>query len=315
MNVFPIGEYIRQGRLDQKLTQEKLCEGICEVPTLSRLENGTQTPSRNRVIALLQRLGLPEDRFYALLTPDEMEVAVLQKEVSAASVWYSGREGEEKRQAREEGLAKLKELEQITKSDDKITQQYILCMRIIFGAPEGDYPPKEQLPMLMEAIRMTVPKFDLEEINGRLYSIDETRIIDRIADAYSRSGDHDKAADIYNQLLKYVDKHYQQITLSAGYIPLITNNYAITLGHCKRYEKAIEIAERGWEACVKRVEYRFLPSLIHTMAECYYYLGDLEKSKKLYYNAYYVYKAIGEKHNCDILERETKEHFDIEFEN
>jgi hypothetical protein len=44
-------------------------------------------------------------------------------------------------------------------------------------------------------------------------------------------------------------------------------------------------------------------------------LGDLEKSKKLYYNAYYVYKAIGEKHNCDILERETKEHFDIEFEN
>ena len=101
MNVFPIGEYIRQGRLDQKLTQEKLCEGICEAPTLSRLENGTQTPSRNRVIALLQRLGLPDDRFYALLTPNEMEIAVLQKEISAASVWYSSQEGEKKRQARD----------------------------------------------------------------------------------------------------------------------------------------------------------------------------------------------------------------------
>lgn len=315
MNVFPIGEYIRQGRMDQKLTQEELCEGICEPATLSRLENGTQTPSRNRVIALLQRLGLPDDRFYALLTPTEMEIAVLQKEISAASVWYSSREGEEKRQAREEGLAKLQELEQITKSDDKITQQYILCMRVIFGTPEGNYPPEEQLPMLMEAIRITVPGFDPEEINRRLYSIDETRVIDRIAATYSRCGDYDKAADMYNQLLKYVDKHYQQITLSAGYIPLVTSNYAITLAHCKRYEKAIEIAKRGWEACVKRVEYRLLPSLIHTMAECYFYLGNLEKSRELYCQAYYVYRAVGEQGNCNILINEAKEHLGIEFKN
>lgn len=48
-NVF-LGEYIKQRRLDLGLTQEQLCDGICEPVTLSRLENGKQTPSRNRIM-------------------------------------------------------------------------------------------------------------------------------------------------------------------------------------------------------------------------------------------------------------------------
>lgn len=44
MKNFFLGEYIKQRRLDLGLTQEQLCEGICEPMTLSRLENGKQTP-------------------------------------------------------------------------------------------------------------------------------------------------------------------------------------------------------------------------------------------------------------------------------
>ena len=62
-----LGEVIRQRRLELGLTQEELCEGICEPMTISRFENGRQTPSRNRIKALLQRLGLPDDRFFGLL--------------------------------------------------------------------------------------------------------------------------------------------------------------------------------------------------------------------------------------------------------
>ena len=52
-----LGEVIRQRRLELGLTQEELCEGICEPMTISRFENGRPTPSRNRINALLQRLG------------------------------------------------------------------------------------------------------------------------------------------------------------------------------------------------------------------------------------------------------------------
>ena len=36
-----LGEVIRQRRLELGLTQEELCEGICEPMTISRFENGS----------------------------------------------------------------------------------------------------------------------------------------------------------------------------------------------------------------------------------------------------------------------------------
>jgi transcriptional regulator with XRE-family HTH domain len=91
-NVF-LGEYIKQRRLDLGLTQEQLCDGICEPMTLSRLENGKQTPSRNRINALLQRLGLPDDRYFALLSKNELEMEALQKEIVACNANHRVEEG------------------------------------------------------------------------------------------------------------------------------------------------------------------------------------------------------------------------------
>lgn len=42
MNVYFLGEYIKKQREKLGLTQEQVCEGICEQVTLSRLENGRQ---------------------------------------------------------------------------------------------------------------------------------------------------------------------------------------------------------------------------------------------------------------------------------
>lgn len=86
MQNFLLGEYIRQRRLDLGLTQAEVCSGICEPITLSRLENGKQTPSRNRINAILQRLGLPDDRYYALLSPNELKIEALKKEIIGCNV-------------------------------------------------------------------------------------------------------------------------------------------------------------------------------------------------------------------------------------
>lgn len=42
MQNFLLGEYIRQRRLELGLTQEEVCDGICEPITLSRIENGKE---------------------------------------------------------------------------------------------------------------------------------------------------------------------------------------------------------------------------------------------------------------------------------
>ena len=57
MNEFEIGTYIKKRRLELGMSQEKLCEGLCSVPNLSRIENNQQDPSRSLTRQLFERLG------------------------------------------------------------------------------------------------------------------------------------------------------------------------------------------------------------------------------------------------------------------
>lgn len=97
----------------------------------------------------------------------------------------------------------------------------------------------------MQAIHLTVPNFDLEEINQHLYTFDEVKAIVQIANVYSDFGQNEKAADIFSQLLKYVRKHYQEIITSSGLFPMILFNYARVLDLCGRYKEGKQLAEEG----------------------------------------------------------------------
>lgn len=308
-----LGEYIKQKRLDLGLTQEQLCEGLCEPMTISRLENGRQTPSRNLINALLQRLGLPDDRYFALLNSHEIEIETLRKEIVSCNVQYGQMLGLEKAQAAEQAQEKILALERIAGKDDRVTQQFILRAKVLLGKAEGRYSLEEQLELLMEAIRLTVPRFDLEEINSCLYSFNEITIINQIANVYSDMGQHKKAIDIFSQLLKYVRKHNHHMLQTGGMLPLVTYGYARELDLGRRYEDAIEIAELGWQTCVKYGNHQFLPGLIHIMGECYHLLGGDEKSEELYRQAYYIYQATKNDRDIAILQQEARQYLGIEF--
>lgn len=86
MNRFMIGEYIRTQREAKEINQDDLCRGICNRSTLSRIERGRQEPSYYTLKVLLQRLGIPEERFQILMGPQEFEIEELQQEIVADNV-------------------------------------------------------------------------------------------------------------------------------------------------------------------------------------------------------------------------------------
>lgn len=307
MKEFPIGEVIRQRRIELGLTQEELCEGIYEPPTMSRIETGRQTPSRTKLNVLLQRLGLPDDRYYALLSDNETKIADLQKEIVSCNVL-----GKEKK-----GLEMINELEEIADPQDTTIQQFILRSKVILGKLEnGEIKPysfEQKLEILFQAIHLTSPRFNIEEIDRGLYGLDEVKVINQIALTYSRNDEHKKAIDIYYQLLRYIKKHFQNILQSGGLLPLVCYNYARELDLVKRYEDALEIAQLGWQACVQYGQYRNLPVIIALMAECYHFLNDDNKSIEYYRQAYYIHKAIGNEKSIGVIMSETKKCFGNDF--
>lgn len=116
MNCIYIGTFIKQRRKELKLTQEQVCSGICDPVTLSRIENGKQTPSKSVISALLQRLGMPEARYYVLESKNELEIEALKKDIIACGVTRNV----------SLGFEKLSQLENLTVSDDHLTRQFIL---------------------------------------------------------------------------------------------------------------------------------------------------------------------------------------------
>lgn len=301
MQNFFLGDYIKQKRLDLGLTQEQLCDGICEPMTLSRLENGKQTPSRNRINALLQRMGLPDDRYFALLSKNELEMEALQKEIVACNVTEQVAEGFEK----------LAQFEALAAPDDQIAQQFALRSRVLLGRLEGRYTPMEQITLLMQAIRLTVPRFDLENIESFLYTKDEITIINQIGLAYSDDGQNKKAAEIYYQLLRYVRKHFKETITLIGALPLVLYNYARVLDLCGRYEEGAELAQECRKACIQYGHYQELPRCLEIEAECRHFMGDEEISKELYYQSYYLCKVVEYQVGLEIVKKEAKEYLNL----
>ena len=83
MAQYPLGIIIRQRRDILGLSQQQLCQGICDRSTLSRIERGDQVPAYSTLRALLQRLGLQEKDVRFLLGQPDFETAQLQREIVA----------------------------------------------------------------------------------------------------------------------------------------------------------------------------------------------------------------------------------------
>lgn len=306
-----IGEYIKNRRLDLGLTQEQVCEGVCTAATLSRLENNKQTPSRSIINALLNRLGLPDDRFFALVSENESKIEALKKNIRANQIQFEKAANENRFQMREQALKKLAQLEKIIEDDDAITQQYILTTKIALGTPNGPYSFSKQLDMLTDAIQLTIPWFEISKLDHFRYNMAETQIVNQIARAYSKAGKRKEAIDIYSRLLRCIEKNDRELAGYAGQFCLVAHNYAINLALNNQYEKAIEIAERGRVIGVKNGDYLFLPGFLAIQAECYYFMGEPEKSAKRYFQACYLYEVTDDEHNFAIIQRELYEHLGL----
>lgn len=313
MNEFKIGMYIKKRREELGMSQEELCEGLCAVSSLSRIENNQQDPSRNLTKNLLERLGLPNDRFLALWDQKGISTGALLREISDDMIRYERTAEHDRPRFGENIREKLAKLEKTAGQDNRAVRQFLLAYRAILGRSDGPYSTGEKLAMQLEAIRMTCPRFDPEDFRRGHYSLDETRLINQIAKTYSQLGESKRATDMYDQLLKYVEKNDRELAGYAAHFCLIAHNYAINLGKGKRYEESIEIAEKGRRLCISQGSYQFLPGFLAIQAENYYFLGEIERSKELYLHAYYLYNAYGDAVNREAMRREMREYLNMEM--
>ena len=297
-----IGSFIRERRKNLGLTQEQVCDGICDPVSLSRIENNKQTPGRAILDALMQRLGMPDSRYYILSSPEELAIDGLKRKIIACNVTRNAALG----------FAKVAELQKLTSPGDHLTRQFILRAKAVLEDIDGSYSLEEQMALLEEAIRITCPRFDLDHLQKCLYTVDEIKIIAQIANLYSDSGEHEKATGIFSQLLEYIEKHLDEaVTSGGGLVPMIYFDYARALDLAGHYREGAHLALEGKQACTRWGSYDVLGGCLEIYAECCYFLGEEAESAEAYTQAYYISKAIGRQDDTEIIRREAEEYLGL----
>lgn len=307
MKQIHIGEIIKQRRIELGLTQEELCEGICEPPTMSRIETGRQTPSHSKLKALLSRLNLPGEKYYAMMSTNELEIERIKDEIIDCNT----------RHLNKEGLDKIEKLLALIDNNDHISHQFIARSRVLLGKRHNEtivpYSTEEKLDLLFKAIKMTIPNFDIDEIGSHWYSLDEVKVINQLGIVYSESKQHLKSIDIYYQLFKYISKKLSIHADNVATCILVSYNYSLVLLEEKRYKEASNVANWGWNKCVEWSRAGNLGGLLFVIGKCLYCTGKIDESKDYFIQAYYAYKSMQNIADMNTIAVDIKEYFAIEL--
>lgn len=229
MGIYAVGEVIRRNRESIGMTQEELCDGICSVETLSRIENGRNIPSRANFERLMERMGKTGKKYLPFVRSKDIENHLLREEVERLISVHDYRSAERK----------LQELEEHLEMEDAVNRQYVLRMKVMIDSGLGRSSAEEQREKLKEALQCTIPDFsNVLENNGNMDE-QEMRIICNIAMTYMEEQKYDRSIEILEKLKEYLEK--SKIVHSIRIQRLILSNLSQTLGRKGEFEIAKKI--------------------------------------------------------------------------
>lgn len=232
MAIFPLGSIIKKRREELGLTQEDLADGICSVPTLSRIENGERMPTKNHYEMLMQRLGYSTMSLDFFTDNRDFEIHELKFKIRHA---YVARDRELVRKS-------LCELEGLLTPPTIVDQQFVTLYQTLLD--QKRYTNAERLEKYENALQLTCPKYRNNHI-PHVLSYEEIILLNNIAICHNGEGNHNRAISILFTLKDYYDRHIINSEEALRTQPMVLYNLSKILGLVGRYDECIEICNVG----------------------------------------------------------------------
>lgn len=307
MGVYRAGDVIRRNRQALHMTQEELCEGICNAQTLSRIENGKQNPGKEVYKRLMERMGKEKNRAFARISGDDIRVLEYAREYENALHKFDYEKAEEN----------LLFLEKMA-DDSPVSKQYLLRGRAVIDWNLKRITPEEGRKKLKKALAITVEK--AEEQNFATYPLmeNEISILYNIAGTYFCESKTEKAIFLLENVYAGINSGYRIPEKGKLTEVLILTNLANMYGELGEYQKAIELAEQGITICKEEKVSSALPQLLAEMEWNMEQLLDSGENVKftkkdcerILRQACYLASALRQYHNLELIKNHYQEYFD-----
>lgn len=178
-------EIIRRTRQERGISQEKLSDGICELPTLSRIERGHRSPRDKNLYQILERLQKDRRRIDTIIETDSYEVIRLKRQYNHMLLYANIPEAE----------ATLRELETYLDPNHVRNQQFLRAEWAKVHYAKQEWDAKKCLEELKSALQMTM---DVDSVQAKKHviSVEEDSILNEMVLIYNEHHEVEKAKKI-----------------------------------------------------------------------------------------------------------------------
>lgn len=283
--LYLIQKAIERNRKQLGISQEKFSAGICTPETLSRIENGKQTPRSVNFNALLEQINRKLSLFSPILESDDFEVLKWKSKIEKLNVLRKYKE--------------LKEILHILESNldnNKIkNKQYILYMETICSVELNEISFEAALDKMQEALGYTWNNYEIRNIKNSYLLEIEIRILIMIAVIQYHLSNKKEAIKILRALLENIKSSSSVINnyfISGSMAKVNLSEFLKEVGALK---ESIEICNEGIKTSLKNQNITTIDELLFNKAcalECMDIGNGGEKygniSSKYYCQAYYL---------------------------
>lgn len=253
MAVFQLGPIIRNRRIELGLSQEDLADGICSVPTLSRIENGERMPTKNHFEMLMQRLGYSAMSLDFFTDKQDFLIHELKFKIRQAYV------------AKDLLLTNrlLGEYEKLISSESNIDQQFRMLYHTLLNLEQ--YSKEEELALFESALRLTCPAYGSGRI-PHVLSYEEIILLNNIAICFVALKTHHQAIAILRTLKTYYDTHVINLEEALRTQPMVLYNLSKALGMVGYYDECLEICDECIHLAKKTSHCTYLGEVLYNRA-------------------------------------------------
>lgn len=227
-DVYTLGMLIHDLRIEQNISLQMVCQGLCSKSKLSKIENGSLQPDIALTEALLQRLGMTERIFTFWGNEKEAKLNELKFKLLHTSAL-----------SKELSVKYLEEMKYLIDEIDQLYYQDYLVAKAL----END-SPSDKVSELAEALNCTLPDFDIYQINTYRLSWEELSILNCIATAYRKTDKSNLCSLYFYHVSEYLKRLHSDIILQAQIYPHTIESYCHTLYVQKQYNYILDLNEQ-----------------------------------------------------------------------
>ena len=268
MNALQIGKYIKEYRERLHLSQEDLCENICAVSTLSRIERGIQFPSRKLLEYFFNRLGIGISNIPIPMSNIDFERTLLEERINSCFL----------NKCIGTVPFLLNSYINVSKEIDCFEKQFYCFMKTKYESVARINSLEVTLEHYLDAIHLTFKQYKVgDNISKHLLSKTEILILTDIAITLYYVNKTDDAFNLQEQIADYYETHSISDVEKASCLPAVLFNLSTWEGQRKDFKQSFMYAEKGLKYCYSFGKLSLLPYLLFNKG---YALLKLGKEKE-----------------------------------